>query len=237
MRRNKYFYWLIGFCLFFTNCSETTVQKERKVISQGVYATKDSFDASRYDLAKSYNNELTRIIPPPASKDRIKITSFDTDMKPASKKKGNSTIPSQRYVVLPDSESNAHVIVANSEEYKQLLSENMGLQKKELATQNAYLNYKKETDETLRLKEVELAKLRARPSFFGEIWNFLTGFLKWGSLGFVIIILGLLIASFFAPGLLKFLFSIFRIIRNILGGIIRFFTWVITVIGNLFKKK
>lgn len=56
--------------LLFVSCASIQ-ERKNEAISQGVYATHDALKASRYDLAKSYSQELTKIVPAPAKRLRI----------------------------------------------------------------------------------------------------------------------------------------------------------------------
>lgn len=102
--------------LLFTSCTVYT-EKQSEVLSQNVYATKDSIEQARIDLADSYINEATRIVKPP--KTRIEIKGIY--QTPTSPDKVNTT--KERVVIVPEKYKNDKVIVVNSLEYETLLKD------------------------------------------------------------------------------------------------------------------
>jgi len=114
---------LTGSCTIYT-------EKQSEALSKVVYATKDSLDAARIDLADTYSIEATRIIKPP--KNRIEIQS----MYESSGSLASSTVKSnikQRVVVIPEKYKHDIVVVVSSIEYQNLLKdkENFELVKKD----------------------------------------------------------------------------------------------------------
>jgi predicted nuclease with TOPRIM domain len=75
-----------------------------EVLSQGVYATNDSINVGRFDLAKTYSDQTIRIVPPPIG--RIKI-------KPLSNKEG------EKINIVTDHYS-ATTLLANSQEIQNM---------------------------------------------------------------------------------------------------------------------
>jgi hypothetical protein len=122
MQRLKFFYILI-LCIFVSSCTIYT-EKQSEALSRSVYATKDSLDNARLDLADTYSNETIRLVRPP--KQRI-------DIKPVYKKNidnisSQSTVKptiinKQRVLIIPEKYRNDTVIVVSSEEYQQLLKD------------------------------------------------------------------------------------------------------------------
>lgn len=102
--------------LFLTSCTVYT-EKQSEVLSQNVYATKDSIEQARIDLADSYINEVTRIVKPPKTRVEIKGI-YQT---PTSPDKVNTT--KERIVIVPEKYKNDKVIVVNSLEYETLLKD------------------------------------------------------------------------------------------------------------------
>jgi hypothetical protein len=106
-------------CFFTTSCTVYT-EKQSEALSRSVYATKDSLDNARLDLADSYANESIRIVKPP--KQRI-------DIKPVYKKNIDNTsatpvvINKQRALIIPEKYKSDAVIVVSSAEYQQLLKD------------------------------------------------------------------------------------------------------------------
>lgn len=62
--------------VFLSGCTVYT-EKQTEAVSQTVYATKDSIDNARIDLAEQYINETARLVKPP--KNRINIQPVYTD--------------------------------------------------------------------------------------------------------------------------------------------------------------
>jgi hypothetical protein len=110
---NKFIIFFIV-CVFTTGCTTTKyVEKQSEELSQAVYATKDSLDSARLDLAEKYSIQSTKLVVPP--KNRIKINPLIR-----SNKGGNQT---ERVVVLPTSNKNDKVIVVGSPEYDELIQD------------------------------------------------------------------------------------------------------------------
>lgn len=57
--------------LFLCGCSTRFVEKNSEELSKAVWASKDSMDAARIDLADKYIDAASKLVPPP--KERIKI--------------------------------------------------------------------------------------------------------------------------------------------------------------------
>lgn len=114
----------IIFCL--TSCTVYT-EKQSEALSRVVYASKDSMDAARIDLADRYVTETTRIVRPP--KNRIHIDSvykkIDHHINTVSSNSKHDPVPvsKQRTVIIPEKYRNDTVIVVNTEEYNQLLKD------------------------------------------------------------------------------------------------------------------
>lgn len=229
-------YTLLGLVfLLLTNCAEPVAKQEQRAVSRGVYATKDSIDVSRYDLAKSYINETTRVVPPPDARDRVKIPSFTTPGRKATKTQ--PATKSQQYVVLPPNEQNTHVIVMNSPEYNQLLSYYSSLQESERTAWEKVDQVKKADDAVIKTINEELARLRARPNIFVRTWNFIHGLFKWGFLGFAILSIAAFVVALLVPGLAPFIWAAFRMVGSVIGAMLGLLTKLILWIVGLFKKK
>ena len=101
-----------------------------EVLSQGVYATNDSINVGRFDLAKSYSDQTIRIVPPPIG--RIKI-------KPLSNQQG------EKINIVTDHYS-SFTLLANSQEIANLLN---ALEDE----RDAVEKFKSQTDWAVREKE------------------------------------------------------------------------------------
>lgn len=114
----------IFFCiilLYGTSCSTVYTEKQTEALSRVVYATKDSLDAARIDLADSYSTEATRIVKPP--KDRIEIATIYEKTSAVIKPGTINSDSKQRVVVIPSKYKNDLVIVVSSAEYDKLLND------------------------------------------------------------------------------------------------------------------
>lgn len=118
--------YLVLICFLMFSCTIYT-EKQSEAISQTVYATKDSLDKARIDLADEYANQSTRLIKPP--KKRLQIDSIykPTISVVASQSKPENgqkvSVNKQRVIVIPEKYKNDTVVVVSSEEYQQLLKD------------------------------------------------------------------------------------------------------------------
>jgi hypothetical protein len=103
-------FWLL---FIFSGCTVYT-EKQTEAVSQSVYATKDSIDVARIDLAESYINETTKLINPP--KKRLQISAVY--QKPIQLNDSK-----QRIVIVPERYKADKVVVVNSTEYDNLLKD------------------------------------------------------------------------------------------------------------------
>jgi subtilase family serine protease len=120
---------IICFAIFI--CSGCTIytEKQSEALSRVVYASKDSMDAARIDLADKYVTETTRIVKPP--KNRIKISSVYQKssqqhinvISSSSAKQEPVSITKQRTVIIPEKYRADTVVVVSTEEYQQLLKD------------------------------------------------------------------------------------------------------------------
>lgn len=118
---NKYLLFLI--LLFLSACTVYT-EKQSEALSKVAYATKDSIDAARIDLADQYASEVTRLIKPP--KKRIEIKSVFKNFVEASEKYSkpvDNQVNKSRIVVIPEKYKNDTVVVVSSTEYDNLLKD------------------------------------------------------------------------------------------------------------------
>lgn len=119
--------YLVSFIFLFLNSCTVYTEKQSEAISQTVYATKDSLDKARIDLADEYANQSTRLIKPP--KKRLQIDSVYKPTIPVvasqSKPGPGQKVPvsKQRVIIIPEKYKNDTVVVVSSEEYQQLLKD------------------------------------------------------------------------------------------------------------------
>jgi len=110
-----------------TSCTVYT-EKQSEALSKVVYASKDSMEAARIDLADKYVTETTRLVRPP--KNRIKIESvYQKSIQQHIETIGSSSnrepipVNKQRMVIIPEKYRADTVVVVSTEEYQRLLKD------------------------------------------------------------------------------------------------------------------
>lgn len=88
-------------------------EKQSEALSQSVYATKDSIDQSRIDLAEKYANQATRIVKPPKKKIPISAIYLTKD--------NSGQEPKDKITIVPEKYGNQQAFSVNSERYVELL--------------------------------------------------------------------------------------------------------------------
>jgi len=155
---NKYF--LFSLFLLLPACTVYT-EKQSQALSRSVYATRDSFEKARIDLATSYASEAARIVKPPKNKIEIKPI-YKTVTVPvvasSAKPKTPISINKQRVLVIPDEYKNDTVVVVNAEEYQQLLKDKEIFEQLKKDHEQA-LKFKSEVDEELARQEANANKM------------------------------------------------------------------------------
>lgn len=111
---------LLALTLLFTSCTVYT-EKQSEALSRNVYATNDSLNTARVDLAYYYSQETIRLVKPP--KRRIDIQPvYETQTQKSQTPVPASTIATNtRVVMVPEQYKNDKVVVVNSVEYQELL--------------------------------------------------------------------------------------------------------------------
>lgn len=223
---------LFSFLLF--GC-ETATQKVNRDISTGVYATRDSINVGRFDLAKKYTNELTRLVPPP--KNPIKINPFTPDPKKKSKNPPSDKIPSipggafrpdplNPFLVLPPGFDNWQVIIEGSDEYQKLLGENRDLRANEETNKKDFEKFTKETTEAIQARDAELSKQKKK-SWWGWFFGLGFGFLGFGGIA------GFIVVAIFFPALIPIFLNV---IAALAGGINSVFVFILNIIKKIRGK-
>jgi len=136
----KRIFLLTAFVLM--SCAPTRyIPKDSEPLSRAVYATSDSIDKGRIDLADQYSKTVITLVVPP--KERIEIQPL------VSKSKSNPTEKSKNILVIPKHLQGMEVIVVDSIEYQKLLEikENVVQIQKEVIDLK---NQKKEVEDQLR---------------------------------------------------------------------------------------
>ena len=123
---NKKLYVYCIAILLLSSCTVYT-EKQSEALSRVVYASKDSMEVARVDLADRYITETTRIVRPP--KNRIPIDAVykkiehHIDTISSSSKFDPIPVSKQRTIIIPEKFRNDTVVVVNTEEYQQLLKD------------------------------------------------------------------------------------------------------------------
>lgn len=120
------------FCFLFLVLTACTVytEKQSQALSRAVYATRDSFEAARIDLADSYSAEAARIVHPPKGRVEVKsVYKKSVDVIGSGSKPVSKVTAKQRVVIIPEKYRNDVVVVVSSKEYQNLLKD------KEIMTQ------------------------------------------------------------------------------------------------------
>lgn len=119
---NKYLI-LFLFFLFLPACTIYT-EKQSQALSRTVYATKDSLDQARIDLADKYSTEATRLVKPPKKRVEIPPVYKKTIPVIASQSKiSPEYINKQRVLVIPEKYKSDTVVIVSSKEYEELLKD------------------------------------------------------------------------------------------------------------------
>lgn len=158
------FFILLNGCVVYT-------EKQSEALSEAVYATRDSINAARIDLASQYITNVTALVVPP--KKEIKINpiyedeTFKTNALPelklhSSKPKKTSRIVCQsppsskrRVVILPESYKNDKVVSVNSSEYDELIKNKKIAEQLKTDNQNLANENKRIKDEVKSQKDMK----------------------------------------------------------------------------------
>lgn len=119
---------LICLLLLFSQSCTVYTEKQSEALSKVVYASKDSMEVARIDLADKYVTETTRLVRPP--KNRIKIESVyqksaQQHISTISSSSNREPIPvnKQRMVIIPEKYKADTVVVVSTEEHQRLLKD------------------------------------------------------------------------------------------------------------------
>jgi hypothetical protein len=116
--------FIFCFILLFLNSCTVYTEKQSEALSRSVYATKDSLDNARIDLADTYSNESTRLVKPPKKRIDIKaVYKKNIDVISSQSKVKPTIINKQRVLIIPEKYKNDTVVVVSSEEYQKLLKD------------------------------------------------------------------------------------------------------------------
>jgi len=109
--------------LLIVSCTVYT-EKQSEALSKSVYATRDSIDNARIDLADEYIKQAVRIVKPPKTPITIKgVYKKTIDAVASQSKHSTLTVDKKRVVIIPERYKNDTVVVVSSEEYAELLKD------------------------------------------------------------------------------------------------------------------
>jgi hypothetical protein len=164
--------------LLLTSCTVYT-EKQSEVVSQSVYATKDSISDGRIDLASEYINQVTEIIKPP--KHPIKIDPVYEDDQTTTvvqKHKPNKTMrflcessSRRRVVILPEDLKGDKVISVNSIEYNDLLKNKRIAQQLQQDNQKLLTEKKAVVDEITKQTEMNNKMIKDLNFYQKEVYK------------------------------------------------------------------
>jgi len=145
----KRFFLLAAAATFFVSCTYYT-EKQSETLSQNVYATSDSLNKRRVDLAYYYSNETTKLIKVP--KHRIPIQSVYEAGKIVkdSPKKEKTAV-----VLVPDQYKDEKVVVVGSADYQTLLKNKAINEQLKKDNENLVKSNKNTEDELKHQKEMK----------------------------------------------------------------------------------
>lgn len=165
-------------CFFLTSCTFYS-EKRSESLSQAVYATADSIDAARIDLADKYSEEAKKLAFPPKKKieiypiitkkvetvpqitvEKLKNSSKPTSIQNTTIEKSNlSTVESENReilrLVIPENLKHAELLIENSSEWNELLKQKEFV--KQLETDNKNLTVLKSNVEKELQKQFEMS--------------------------------------------------------------------------------
>jgi hypothetical protein len=133
--------------LYVTSCNTVYTEKQTEALSRVVYATKDSLDAARIDLADQYAIEATRIVKPP--KQRISVqTVYKKEQSAVVDAAKPTAMNNKRVIIIPEKYKQDLVVVVKSEDYQKLLLDKETLEQIEKENKDL-IEAKKFVDEEL----------------------------------------------------------------------------------------
>jgi len=185
--------------LSFSGCA--SVQHRQNIaISKGIYAEHAAIVANRFDLAEKFDEQLTRLVPPPRAPVTVKPFMFQ----------------GQSFTVLPQTVSNAPVIVQGDSRYNQAIAASKPLESQIAAESEGVAKFTSTTDGILRAKDAEAAKYEAeKPSWIRRIlgWVF--------KLSPLLLIIGAVCLCIFFPPAIPFVIAGVRFALHLLKSLLK----------------
>jgi hypothetical protein len=235
--------------------------KMEQDLKTGVYGAKRSLEVGRIDLADGYINQTARLVPPPKKLPDVKpflvpkkttrtvitvngavtntVIEYITNI--VTKTSGPTIITNQpdmsAYIVVPQYLKDMDVLVVDSDTYNNILNENKDLKKQVEKEKGALVKFEASVNETLRLKDEEMAKNAAELKKAKSWWGFWRK-ISWLSLIVPLGIIGLIAACVFNPAIIPIVVKVFgqiiEIAGRLVGAVVNFVNYIIKLItrGN-----
>lgn len=213
----KKLFLLFILCFSLFGCASLE-ERKNELLNQAVYATNDSIQAERFELAKEWSAKAKNLVYPPKNKIEIKAI-----------KKNNQSL-----IILPKGSDINNVMVVDSKEYQIILEQNKDL-RSIVEKNNKDLNMANKKIEDLERDLAKELEKQKENTFLNRIKKWFTGFGILGIFGG----LGLGALFFFNPALfgvvIKALGSVLEIFMRIINAIIDWIKYIIVKISELKK--
>jgi hypothetical protein len=194
----------------------STSQKQSAAISRGIYAEHAAMVQGRFDLAAHYDEQLTRLVPPPK---RAPVVH-------------NFTTHGQTYAVLPQAFQSVPTVAVGSALFNTALGNDKSLQGHLNDDGKALDEFSKAADKIVRARDVEVAKFEAREPTVGKrILHWLLG------LSIPILIAGVVCLCVFCPVCIPFVIASVRFVLHLGGSFIRALGKAIGEIETILEKR
>ena len=187
---------IMGLC----SCSSVS-QRQNLAVSRGIYSEHAAMMAGRFDEAQKYDEQLTRLVPPP--KKQIQVHQFTTKGKV--------------YAVLPKSFSSTPTTTNGSNLFNTALGNDKTLASNEKVDDKNLDSYTKTTDGVIRDVQKEALKFENehKSSWFSSIFGWIL------KLSIPILIIGVICLCIFCPVCIPFVMASIRLILHVAKALLR----------------
>lgn len=198
-----YRFFKFKYLVLFLLCSCSSIpQKQNLAVSRGVYSTQVAIKAGRIDLAESYIEQTSRLLPPPKEKISIRpVISHDKE-----------------FVILPKQFNGLTTVAFDSPAFTLAVGQDKALQGQLRAEKVALENFTKGTEDILRDKEAQAGKYDAQKP---TIWQGIKNWGKWLSMP-VLLIGGVVLCVLF-PAIIPLLQAAVSLLVSVASGLI---SWI-----------
>ena len=194
----------------------SVAHRQSAAFSQGIYAEHAAMQAGRFDLAEKYNEQLTRLAPPP--KHAAVVHPFTSQGK--------------TYVVVPASFQALPTVAIDSPAFTIAVGQDKALQGQIRAENKALGTFSKQTDSIVRAKDAEAAKYEAqKPSIWSRVCYWAL------ALSFPLLGIGLVLLCIFCPAAIPFVIAAFRLVVHVIGAFFRAIGRLVQELETKLEKK